>query len=104
MNINWKRQRGVLGNLIVFAIGCLAVVVPFFIRASIDSADETARQEQTMGPGITMFMGMIVAPLGGVVTGRPYIHRRYRHHPSSCELEKPRQRAHRASREALLDQ
>lgn len=68
MNINWKRQYGVLGNLIVFAVGCLAVVVPFFIRASIDHADETARQEQTMGPGITMFMGMIVAPLGGVVT------------------------------------
>ncbi len=51
----------------VFLFGCAMVILPAFYRASVVHADETARGEQTMGPGIQMFMGLIFAPLGGLV-------------------------------------
>lgn len=50
-----------------FALGALCVLGPMFVRASIIHAQETARHEQTMAPGITMFMGMLLAPLGGLL-------------------------------------
>lgn len=43
------------------------VILPAFYQASLLHADEQARGEQTMGPGIQMFMGLIFAPLGGLV-------------------------------------
>lgn len=50
-----------------FVLGGLCVLGPMFVRASIIHAEETARHEQTMSPGITMFMGMLLAPLGGLL-------------------------------------
>lgn len=50
-----------------FAIGALAVAGPMFLRASIIHADETARHEPTMQPGITMFFGLMLAPIGGLL-------------------------------------
>lgn len=50
-----------------FAMGALAVAGPMFVRASIIHLDETARHEQTMAPGITMFVGMLLAPIGGLL-------------------------------------
>lgn len=58
--------RSLLYNVLVFVSGCLAVIVPMFFRASMINADETARHEQTMAPGITMFLGIVIAPVGGV--------------------------------------
>lgn len=62
---NNKQDRCVLVG--VFLFGCAIVVLPAFYQASFLHADETARGEQTMGPGIQMFMGMVFAPLGGIV-------------------------------------
>ena len=62
MKNDWFRA---FKSFTAFAVGCLAVAVPFFIRASVIHADETARHEQTMASGITMFVGMICAPFGG---------------------------------------
>jgi hypothetical protein len=50
-----------------FLLGALAVAGMMFVRASIIHAEETARHEQTMASGITMFMGMLLAPLGGLL-------------------------------------
>lgn len=51
---------------LAFLAGCAVVAVPMFVSASMLHADETARGEQTMGPGIEMFLGMLFAPIGGI--------------------------------------
>lgn len=50
-----------------FLLGTLAMVVPMFVWASIIHAEETARHEQTMSPGITMFLGLLMAPFTGLL-------------------------------------
>jgi hypothetical protein len=51
---------------LVFLLGCVIVALPIFMLALAVHADETARGEQTMGPGIEMFLGIVAAPIGGV--------------------------------------
>lgn len=50
----------------VFFAGSVATFLPFFVRAHLMNAAELARREQTMGPGIITFAGLLAAPLGGV--------------------------------------
>lgn len=87
MKLNAERLRQVLYALIAFVAGCLAVAVPFFIRASFIHADETARHEQTMEPGITMLMGMLGAPCGGALA--VVLWRRFRRRNCDDKVMKP---------------
>jgi hypothetical protein len=62
--MNW---RPFLYNISAFASGGAIVIVVAFLRASIIHAEETDRHEQTMAPGIMMFSGMLLAPVGGAI-------------------------------------
>lgn len=61
------KWRPVLYDLSAFLGGAAIVIAVTFTRASIIHADETARDEQTMAPGIMMFSGMLLAPVGGII-------------------------------------
>jgi len=50
-----------------FLTGAVLSATPFFVRAHLLHVAETARGEQTMGPGILTFVGLLVAPAGGVL-------------------------------------
>lgn len=64
-----RMVKKVVVHTLAFVVGAIVIAAPFFVRAHLDHADELARGEQTMGPGLTTFLGMIVAPVGGVVAG-----------------------------------
>jgi hypothetical protein len=51
-----------------FIAGAVVTAAPFVICGTLDAADEAARGEPTMGPGITTFLGLLAAPFGGGVT------------------------------------
>lgn len=52
---------------LLFVVGALATAAPFLISGHFAHLDEAARREETMGPGITTFFGLLVSPLGGIV-------------------------------------
>ncbi len=58
--------RRVLLYMISFVLGAVVVFVPFYLRGHMLHADEMARGEPTMGPGIVTFFGMLLSPVGGV--------------------------------------
>lgn len=60
-------MKAFLIHVVSFVLGSLAIAVPMFIRASMTHAEEAARHEQTMAPGITMFFGLLLAPVGGLL-------------------------------------
>ncbi len=62
-----SRPTTVLLYLFAFLVGCAAILVPAFYQASVIHADETMRGEQTMSPGIHVFVGILFTPLGGLV-------------------------------------
>ncbi len=49
-----------------FLTGAVFSATPFVVRGHLLHVAETARGEQTMGPGILTFVGLLVAPAGGV--------------------------------------
>ncbi len=49
-----------------FDTGAVLTATPFFVRGHLLHVAETTRGEQTMGPGILTFVGLLVAPAGGV--------------------------------------
>ena len=59
--------RSILIHAFWFAVGAIATATPFLVHANVMNADELARGEQTMGPGITIFLGLLAAPVGGTV-------------------------------------
>lgn len=59
--------KTVLLSLIAFVVGAVATAAPFLIAGHFAHIDEATRGEETMGPGITTFMGLLAAPLGGIV-------------------------------------
>ena len=59
--------KAVLLSLIGFVVGAVATAAPFLIAGHFAHLDEAARGEETMGPGITTFMGLLAAPVGGIV-------------------------------------
>jgi hypothetical protein len=58
--------RTTLICVISFVAGAILTAAPFLISAHFANADELARGEQTMGPGITTFVGLLFAPVGGI--------------------------------------
>lgn len=50
-----------------FVTGAVLTAAPFFVRGHLLNVAETARGEQTMGPGIFTFIGLLAAPVGGVI-------------------------------------
>ena len=54
---------------VAFVVGALATAAPFLIAAHIEHLGEVARREGTMGPGILTFLGLLAAPVGGVIAG-----------------------------------
>lgn len=59
--------KTVLICLLSFVVGAAATAAPFLIAGHFGHIDEAARGEETMGPGITTFMGLLVSPIGGIV-------------------------------------
>jgi hypothetical protein len=55
-----------LKYLLAFSAGFLLVFVPYAITSAHLLAEETANGLQTMGPGLTFFVGLILAPFGGL--------------------------------------
>ena len=53
--------------LLAFVIGAAATAAPFLISGHLAHLDEAARGEETMGPGMTTFLGVLAAPVGGAV-------------------------------------
>lgn len=60
-------------SLLCFLLGAIITATPFFILGHLGAADEAARGEPTMGPGITTFLGLLAAPLGGLVAVIAYL-------------------------------
>ncbi|MEZ5945195.1 MAG: hypothetical protein R3C18_27795 [Planctomycetaceae bacterium] len=52
--------------LLSFVVGAAATAAPFLIAGHYAHFDEAARRQETMGPGITTFMGLLAAPVGGI--------------------------------------
>lgn len=50
-----------------FVAGAILIAAPFLLSAHLANADELTRGEQTMRPGITTFLGLLAAPVGGTV-------------------------------------
>ena len=50
-----------------FVAGAVLTATPFLIVAHFAHIDEAARGEETMGPGITTFLGLLASPVGGMV-------------------------------------
>ena len=50
-----------------FVLGAVVVFVPFFVGGGMLHADETARGEPTMLPGIVTFLGLLLSPVRGVI-------------------------------------
>jgi len=59
--------KTVLICLLSFVVGAAATAAPFLIAGHFAHIDEAARNEETMGPGITTFFGLLAAPVGGTV-------------------------------------
>jgi hypothetical protein len=59
--------KTLLIGLFSFVVGAAATATPFFIAAHFSHIDEAARGEETMGPGITTFVGLLASPVGGIV-------------------------------------
>ncbi|MEZ6131194.1 MAG: hypothetical protein R3C59_21175 [Planctomycetaceae bacterium] len=53
--------------LLSFVVGAAATAAPFLIAGHYAHLDEAARRRETMGPGMTTFMGLLAAPAGGIV-------------------------------------
>jgi hypothetical protein len=51
-----------------FLLGATLVALPFFVQSYLMLSKETERGEPTMGPGIAMFSGLVIAPFGGLVS------------------------------------
>jgi hypothetical protein len=54
-------------GLFSFVVGAVAAAAPFLIAGHFAHIDEAARGEETMGPGITTFVGLLASPVGGIV-------------------------------------
>ena len=50
-----------------FVLGAVVVFVPFCVGGGMLHADEIARGEPTMAPGIVVFLGLLLSPVGGVM-------------------------------------
>ena len=61
------RLKPVITHGLVFLFGFAVVALPMFAHASAIHADETAKGEPTMASGIQMLLGVIFAPIGGIV-------------------------------------
>ena len=59
--------RRILLYICSFVLGTIVVFVLFFVGGGMLHADETARGEPTMLPGIVTFLGMLLSPVGGVI-------------------------------------
>lgn len=59
--------KTVLICLLSFVVGAVATAAPFLIAGHFAHLDEAARKQETMGPGITTFMGLLASPIGGIV-------------------------------------
>ena len=59
--------KTILICLLSFVVGAVATATPFLISGHFAHLDETARGEETMGPGITTFWGLLASPVGGIV-------------------------------------
>ena len=64
--------------ILAFAVGAVVTAAPFVISGHIDHLKERARGEPTMGPGLKTAMGLIVAPVGGVLASGAWLIWRYR--------------------------
>lgn len=53
--------------LLSFVIGAVATAAPFLVSGHYAHLDEAARKQETMGPGITTFLGLLASPVGGIV-------------------------------------
>lgn len=62
-----RMEKTVLICLLSFVVGAAATAVPFLISGHYAHLDEAARGEETMGPGITTFLGLLASPVGGIV-------------------------------------
>ncbi|MCM2372327.1 hypothetical protein [Aporhodopirellula aestuarii] len=79
--ISTSRLKPAITFGLVFLLGCAVVVLPMFAYAMAIQADETARGEPTMASGIQMFLGVVFAPLGGIVACFIFLFYRRRQSP-----------------------
>lgn len=59
--------KTILICLLSFVVGAAATAAPFLIAGHFAHLDEAARGEETMGPGITTFLGLLASPVGGII-------------------------------------
>lgn len=59
--------KTILICLLSFVVGAAATAAPFLIAGHFAHLDEAVRGQETMGPGITTFMGLLAGPVGGIV-------------------------------------
>lgn len=50
-----------------FVASAILIAAPFLLTAHFANAEELTRGEQMMRPGITTFLGLLAAPVGGTV-------------------------------------
>lgn len=53
--------------VISFIVGAVVTAAPFLSIGYFAHLEEAAREQETMGPGITTAFGLLASPVGGIV-------------------------------------